>query len=744
MRLIFLACICCLFSSCQKTSENQQNSKDLGFQIPDNVKLELISQEPLVNAPVNIDFDEKGRIWVVEMTSYMPNIEGTEEETKNNRIKILSDTDGDGNFEKSEIFLKNLILPRSVLHAYGGLVYSEPPNLWHVEINNNSPGKKTLIDSTYAVDGNVEHKPSALTLNMDNWIYSSGSNARYRKMKGKWIKEFTTPRGQWGMTKDNFGRLMYNNNSTLLAVDDVIPNALFSNKYVKLGKNNFQIITEDQKVYPIQATAVNRGYQDGILDSEGLLTNTTSACSPLFVRNSNFADWNNAAFISLPEINALKKLDIEDAGFTKTATASSDNSEYLITMDEGFRPVDLKVGPDGNIYIVDMHRGVIQHKAFMTSYLREKILGRKLDTIVEMGRILKLSPKDNPSGNITFDVTKDPIASLYGNNAFLRDKAQHHIVSENKKKFAQAIKERLKTETSEINLLHSIWTLEGLDALSESDLIPLLEKDMEHVAYHAFHLLTQMSVQNKEHLSLIIKNLLKKNRPELDLLIAHHASSLNLFSKEELLDFYLTILKRTESASKLAEGIVADNIDNQTFFLKNISQVKDSSIIAFKEELKKAEERRIENKPVYYYNKNIDLVDRRTVGMKLYRTFCGPCHGIDGEGIERLAPSLIDSDYVSGEEDKLILITLHGLSGPIKLKGELHHYAGEMAGLNENDELNDKDLKDILHFVRNAFTSAPYSIDESRIKELRDIKPANGGSFTEASLDSTLQVLMEN
>jgi len=744
MRLIFLACIFCLFTSCKETLEPKEEPTDLGFQIPNDVKLELISKEPLVNAPVSIDFDDKGRIWVVEMTSYMPNIEGSEEETKNNRIKILSDVDSDGYFEKSEIFLNKLTLPRSILHAYGGLVYSEPPNLWHVEINNNSPGKKTLIDSTYAIDGNVEHKPSSLTLNMDNWIYSSSSNVRYRKMKGKWIKEFTAPRGQWGMTKDNFGRLIYNNNSTLIAADEVIPNALFSNKYMKLGKNNNQIITEDQKVYPIQATSVNRGYQDGVLDADGLLTHTTSACSPLFFRDKNFEAWSNAAFICLPEINAIKKLNIKDDKFTKSAKATSTDAEYLITLDEGFRPVDLKVGPDGNIYIVDMHRGIIQHKAYMTSYLREELLGKKLDTIYEMGRILRLSPKDSTTTNLSFDISTDPISFLFGENAFLRDKAQHYIVSENKKEFAQALKEKIKTETSEIKLLHSIWTLEGLDLLSESDLIPLLEKDMPHVAYHSFHLLTQMTVQNKEYLSLIVKNLLKKDRPDLDLLIAHHASSLNLFDKEELLDFYLTILKRTKSAPKLIEGIVADNLEHQSFFLENVNEAKDSSIILFKEELQKAEERRKNNKPVYYYNKNLDLVDRRTVGMKLYRTFCGPCHGIDGEGIERLAPSLINSDYVSGEEDKLILITLHGLSGPIKMNGVLHHYTGEMAGLNENDELNDKDIKDILHFVRNAFTSAPYSIDESRITELRNVKPAKGGSFTEASLDSTLQVLKQN
>lgn len=231
---------------------------------------------------------------------------------------------------------------------------------------------------------------------------------------------------------------------------------------------------------------------------------------------------------------------------------------------------------------------------------------------------------------------------------------------------------------------------------------------------------------------------MQKEKAELDLLLAHHSNGLGVFQKEELLEMYLKIIERSKDQEKLIEGIIADNEQHQAYFLSNLVSKKDSSYQDFQNALQEAIDRKNNNKPVYYYNANLDLVDRRTVGMKLYRTFCAVCHGIDGEGIENLAPRLIDSEYVSGETDQLILITLHGMSGPIQLDGKEYNFSGEMAGLNENDELTDKDIKDILHFVRNAFTSAPYSIEESQIKKLREVKPKGGGSYTQASLDSVL------
>lgn len=203
------------------------------YQIEDGFELNLIASEPFLKAPVTMDFDNKGRMWVVEMIGYMPNLEGIGEEEPNGMISILEDLDKDGVVDHKKVFLNQLVLPRAVAHVYGGLLYVDGPKLIFVEIKNDKPGKKTIVDPIYAKGGNVEHSSNGLMMNIDNWIYNANLNFRYRLKNGKWLKEPTSSRGQWGITKDNFGRLYFNNNSTNLKGDLVLPNKVIRNKYFK-------------------------------------------------------------------------------------------------------------------------------------------------------------------------------------------------------------------------------------------------------------------------------------------------------------------------------------------------------------------------------------------------------------------------------------------------------------------------------------------------------------------------------
>src|SRR5690606_1277097 len=177
------------------------------FQLEEGFSLELVASEPLIEDPVAMTFDSRGRIWVVEMQSYMLDLDGNGEEKKISRIVILEDEDSDGKMDRSKVFLDSLAMPRAIALTEDGVLYAEPPNLWFVENIEDSPGKKTLIDSTYAVDGNAEHQPNGLTRGMDGWYYNAKSKFRYKRVDGTWIKEETEFRGQWGMSMDNFGRL---------------------------------------------------------------------------------------------------------------------------------------------------------------------------------------------------------------------------------------------------------------------------------------------------------------------------------------------------------------------------------------------------------------------------------------------------------------------------------------------------------------------------------------------------------
>src|SRR6478735_6349495 len=117
------------FAACKSNSNKHPTIAFDNYKIADGFEIQLAASEPLIEAPVAMDFDDKGRMWVVEMRGFMPNLAGTGDNAPNGRISILEDTDKDGVADRSKIFLDSLVLPRAISHVYGGLLYTNPPFL---------------------------------------------------------------------------------------------------------------------------------------------------------------------------------------------------------------------------------------------------------------------------------------------------------------------------------------------------------------------------------------------------------------------------------------------------------------------------------------------------------------------------------------------------------------------------------------------------------------------------------------
>ena len=210
-RLIIFSFFLFLFFACQKTEQTLDLTSE--FTLEPGFDIKAVAAEPLLSGLVEIEFDERGRIWTLEMPGYMRDIDGSGEDIPDGKISILEDTDGDGVMDKKKVFLDELVLPRAIELIHDGLLYAEPPNLWYVTIDNDQPGKRQLVDSTYSLGGNIEHAPNGLLYNLDNWIYSAKSDRRYRYKDGQWERDATYSKGQWGISNDDAGRLYYNNNS---------------------------------------------------------------------------------------------------------------------------------------------------------------------------------------------------------------------------------------------------------------------------------------------------------------------------------------------------------------------------------------------------------------------------------------------------------------------------------------------------------------------------------------------------
>jgi mono/diheme cytochrome c family protein len=690
--------------------------------IEDGFQLRVIASESLLKAPVSMDFDDKGRMWVVEMIGYMPNLEGIGEEEPTGKISILEDADKDGVADHAKVFLDKLVLPRGVAHVYGGLLYIDGPKLWFVEIKNDRPGKKTLVDPVYAEGGNVEHSSNGLMMNIDNWIYNANYNFRYQLKNGKWLKEPTSARGQWGITKDNFGRLYYNNNSINLQGDYVLPNKIIRNKYFKpsiaenkrLGAN---------RVYPIHQTSVNRGYQSGVLDEKGFLKDVTAACGPLVYRGGIFPEsYNQNAFVCVPEANLIKRNVLYYNGLQTSASQAIEGKEFIASTDEGFRPVNLFNGPDGAMYVVDMHRGIIQHKAYISQYLTEQLAGKKLDTLQNAGRILKVTSKTikpNPIPDLSKASSSQLVALLSHSNGWLRDRAQQLLIQKKDHSVINQLIKLTNLTNSFSTAIHALYVLDGLNTLSFESLSALVNqsKNPETIA-HAVGLLERFAArQHVAKMKAISTQLLAQNNETIDLYLSMSLSPWLNLSEATFLPVLSEIEKKHASQGIFQEAITSGLGGKEEVYLTSMNPtdlLKKNLTIAITNRQKK------ELNPIFVLEKN--SVDNRTKGLKLFRSICATCHGADGKGIQDLAPPLKDSEYIDGSMKRLASIILHGVNGPIHVNGKLYQLNNEMPALINNKEISDQDIADIIRFTQNAFAKAGKGISADDVKKMRDKK----------------------
>ncbi|MDN5200846.1 c-type cytochrome [Fulvivirgaceae bacterium BMA10] len=706
------------------------------FQLQPGFEIDLVASEPLIHDPVALTFDNQGRIWVVEMKGYMPNTRGEGEDFKNGSIKILEDTNGDGKMDLAKDFLKNLVLPRAICLAYDGLLYAEPPNLWFVEIKNDTPVNKVLVDPEYAVGGNVEHQPNGLLLALDNWIYSAKSSKRYRRINGRWLIEKTEFRGQWGISQDNFGHLFYNTNSNQLRGDFIPPSYVARNNYLDRSISTNVEIVPDQRVYPIRPnTGINRGYLKGMLTDSLRLTNFTAACGPVIYRGHKFPDgYEQNAFVAEPAANLIKRniLTLNDLQIRGEQAYSG--KEFLASTDERFRPVNLHNGPDGNLYIVDMYRGVIQHVTYLTDYLKNEIKTRSLEKPIGLGRLYRVRPKTESvtDHHISFDVPNQQlIAYLEHENGWIRDRAQQLLIQKNDLDLIPRIRENILENDHTLAQIHSIWVLEGMQALDLWLLsqIPALNKPEVLVqAIKASEYL--INHENAKEILAIYNNLVDQGESKVALQVALSLGGIGKILPKETLPILLKIARAEAQDPIVGEAILCSLSEYEEDFL-NDALAGDYVDIDFLKRLARI-----------IAKKNKDNKDQQLAvfqnGGNLFKKVCQTCHGDQGQGIISLGPPLAGSEWVTGNKERLISIVLFGLEGPVEVNGKLYQspeIAPIMPGLFNNESLTNQEIAEILNFIRHSWGNNAERIDPKEINIIRNKYPDGTRPFTQADFE---------
>ncbi|MEX0773760.1 MAG: c-type cytochrome [Balneolales bacterium] len=462
------------------------------FYLPPGYEIELVASEPLVEDPVTIDFDPDGRIWVVEMRGYMPNVDAEGEKEPVGRIVVLEDTSGNGSMDKRTVYMDELVLPRAIKVLDEGVLIGNPPYLWMTQDttgNLQADVVEVVTEDFGDPDRNPEYNPNGLMWGMDNRIHNTQYDGRFSNKNGKWEKETTPLLGQWGISMDNYGRIYRNSNSWPLNIDYISSHYYTRNDNLDRKRGIFQSVNESSKVWPVRpTTGVNRGYRKGQLRDDNTLAEYTAASGLAVYRGDRYPKevWNNV-FVPEPSGNLVQRYVIteDNDGYLSGRNPYEDQkADFLTSTDERFRPVNIHSAPDGTLYIVDMYRGILQHKFYLTDYLKNEISKRNLEAPMNSGRIYRVvhessEPDKNPQ--LSAKSLEELVPYLEHSNGWWRDTAQRLLVERQASSVVPELQQLVHAGEKDYTRLHALWTLDGINEIDTEVLEHALSDESPHV-----------------------------------------------------------------------------------------------------------------------------------------------------------------------------------------------------------------------------------------------------------------------
>ena len=771
------------------------------FKLPPGLRIQVVACEPMVQHPIAMAFAPDGKLWVVEMRGYMPDVDGTGERKPNGRISVLEDLDGDGRMDKSSAFWDGLVLPRAIGLVRDGALIAVPPNLWYCRDTNGDgvSDQRRVIAEDYGIRGNPEHQPNGLLYNLDNWIYSANYGRRIRFLEKDWVLDDYQDAGQWGITQDDWGRLYTNNNSNYLRANLIAPHYAKRNPHYRPSGVNVEV-DNDQTTWPAHASAVNRGYRPGVLRPENFrLWKFTGACGPTIYRGG-LLPYDGNYFTGEVTANFVRRSVLADAGakIVGDNAHEAEQTEFLTTTYERFRPVNTYTGPEGALYIVDMHHGLIQHKEYVTPYLAEQYRKRDLGTHLRTGRIYRIVPDDDaipPAPNLATANPAQLVAFLSHRNGWVRDTAQRLLVERKDTSTVAAVKELATDGESTLGRLHALWTLEGIGQRDADVLVDALADPVGKIRAHAIRLSEPFMPADARVLAEVLK-LQTDADPDVRLQFALSVSAVptpdaqaalaevvtasidNQYVRDAaisgLKDREIDLLERLLAdprwsdkqpgrdvmITELTRCVIAAAIPAQVERLMNVVAGQSAPPLAWRQiamldsfpvvDPKRPVRRRVtlttrpasldvldasevvevqERVPrvmqvLNWPGKNVSATTRRALteteltrfdaGKVTYGAVCGQCHKPDGMGQAGLAPPLVDSEWVLGDQDRLIKIVLHGLRGPITVNDQA--WDMDMPHLRT---LSDDEIANALTYVRREWEHDAEPVTPDAVAKVR-------------------------
>jgi putative membrane-bound dehydrogenase-like protein len=491
------------------------------FRVPKGFKVELVAAEPDVVDPVAIAFDEDGRLFVAEMRGY-PNGGVATGQIATGTIKLLEDPDEDGTYRKCTSFAEGLRFPTSVMPWKGGLLVCVAPDIiYYPDATGAGPGKARTLYTGFDLE-NIQQLVNSLQWGMDNWVYGCAGgkggtihsaekrDAPELVLRGRGIRfhpdepgslEPMSGGGQFGLAADDFERLFTATNSQHLRHIVLPDHYLRRNLSLPVSAVTFDIPDHDAackvfRISPFEAWRVERtkrragGPDAQRFPSTELVPGgyITSACSPVVYTAAVFPEaYRGNTFVCDPANNLVHRDILESKGATFIAKRGETDHEFLASTDTWFRPVNLTIGPDGALYVVDFYREVIETPLSLPDDIKKKL---NLESRGR-GRIWRVAPENAPKfkkPELRKATTEELVQRLADPNSWQRLTAQRLLVERHDPKAVQPLEQLARKCTFAPGRAHALWALHGQKALTDEMIEAALKDDSADVREQALRL----------------------------------------------------------------------------------------------------------------------------------------------------------------------------------------------------------------------------------------------------------------
>jgi putative membrane-bound dehydrogenase-like protein len=506
------------------------------FRLSEDFRVELFAAEPDVMDPVDMSFDEDGRAYVLEMRD-LPDDPPSGKPARG-RVKLLEDVDGDGKADKSVLFAEDLIQSSGLMTWQGGVIACAAPNIWFLK-DTNGDGKADVRELWFTgfYNKNPEGHITNPRLGPDNWIYLSNSgnegsitspkNPKHPavQVRGNDFRfdpitfDFEPASGsaQYGATFDDWGNRFISQNTTHLR-HVVLPRPYLARSPLLDVGNVWSDPYEGypRKMYPatppqewrvIRTKLRNERFAELKSSRTEILQGyfTGAAGGTMYSGDAWPEQYKGSIFTGDVSGNLVRRDILTPDGVTFKARPAKEGVEFLVSTDQWFRPTNFTNAPDGNLYMMDMQRQVIETPLSIPEELRKSIDFYKGDTLGRVYRIVPNQPRVKRPLRTDF-AGKSP-AALVGYlehpNGWHRVTAQRRLLEERDRSVGPALRELASRSQSAQARLLSLYLLRTMKLLDQPTVQAALKDPRPEIRYHAIAMAEEYPALERDVLTLV-------------------------------------------------------------------------------------------------------------------------------------------------------------------------------------------------------------------------------------------------